>query len=239
MKRNILVVLMFLSFNVLLADNPFKVQILGGFAVPFKKYETGLALTQTYESLKFRPGGLFDYGLKIGYELNPKVEAAFNIHYQISYLSPTASNVDDRFTKLMLQPEVLYIVNVTKSVKFKYGVGLSYAINPVFDIDATQIKGGAHNIFHFKNSMGFALSAEHEIYLRKKKNLSFVTGFSFRYNMLEVDHVISDGNPADIDYFPSDFGNNLKKLNASGLDITLGVCYHFELAGKHRVYEYE
>lgn len=239
MKRIFLVVLLFLSFNVLLADNPYKVQILGGFAVPFKKYETGLALTQTYESLKFRPGGSFDYGLKIGYEFNPKVETDLKVHYQISYLTPGASNVDDRFTKLMLQPEVLYILSLKKSVKFKFGGGLSYAINPVFDIDATQIQGGAHNIFYFKNSLGFALSAEHEIYLRKKMNLSFVTGFSFRYNMIKVDHVISDGNPAAIDYFPSGFGNNLKKLNAGGLDISMGVCYHFELAGKNRVYEYE
>lgn len=238
MKINILVVLMFLSFNVLMADNPFKVQILGGFAVPLKKYDSGLALIETNENLKFLPGGLFDYGLKVGYKINSKVETDLTLHHQISYLIPDATNVDDKFTKLMLQPEVMFIYNYKQNVKLKYGFGLSYAIKPIFDVDATQIKGGAHNIFYFKNSMGLSLSVQHEIYLRKKKRLSMVTGFSFRYNILKIDHATSNGNLLDVNYLTSNYRNIVQKINASGLDITIGLCYHFQLSGSNRVYEY-
>lgn len=162
-------------------------------------------------------GGGFGFGLKYGYEINKHIDLALGFKYQVSDLIPYLNNATITVERSVLSFTPSYIVPISggDAMRIKFGVGLDKYFSSVLSADTRNLSNGFLLDWKYKSDLGYHLSAIFE--LNASDNWSLNYGLNWYKSSFKF-------NSGGISY-PTD--SRLINPNGSGLDLILGIFYHF------------
>jgi len=238
--RNIVIALLFSPF--LYSQNPHKpdslkkpqAQDIGPFHLGVRlnfigkgmsDIQTGIKTTTGKDVVLSAGGGGF-YEFDLGYNVNKSCDISFLVATSSSHLNPRLSNVPGSFTRTLFGGYISYIVPVTDRAFFNLSAGILYASNPVLDIDASQLKGGGHNIYSYNSALAPMAQIEYEKF-GKKKFVSWSIGLQYYNVAYSVKSVTSNGTSVPVSALPSSF-DIIKNMDGSTININIGISFHIK-----------
>ncbi|MGC8823158.1 MAG: DUF2846 domain-containing protein [Bacteroidales bacterium] len=162
-------------------------------------------------------GGGFVFGFKYGYELSKYFDLAFDACYQFSSLSPTINNGDVTFKRWIfsLTPSLIIPISDGETMRIKLGAGIDGYVENSLNFHLSKISGGFSEDWSYKNTAGYHVSVIFEM------NASSNWSFNYGLKWYTVSYSFESGGL----HYPTD--NNLKEPNGSGIDLVVGIYYHF------------
>jgi hypothetical protein len=162
-------------------------------------------------------GGGFGIALKYGVELGKHFDLAFDLGYQSSGLTPALNNATVSFGRgvLAVTPSLIAPIQDGYAMRLKIGAGLAYMFGTSMSIDGSKVQGGFKDDWDYTNALGYHFSTLLE--MNTSEYWSFLFGvkvYGSRYDFLEGSR-----------NYPIDPG--LKNGIGSGLDLLMGIFYHF------------
>jgi hypothetical protein len=206
--------------NLQPSDEPLKrpknrIGVQFGVGTGFEK--TPIYITEDDRESKFSFGGGFGIGLMYGIELNKHFDLAMDMAYQSSGLSPALNNASWDFGRgiVTITPSVIIPIDDGYSMRVKIGAGLNYIWGTKLSIEGSKIPEGFNDTWDYSNSIGYHLKTAFELNFTESWSLLYglkLYGAKFEF--------IEGGSR-----FP--LINSLKNPSGTGLDLQVGLYYHF------------
>ncbi len=201
--------------------------MFGGFG--FEKHD--LFETTDGDIVRLSPGGGFGGKLSLGYCLTPLFNVNLEIGAQNSPLSEEVGNANGKFTRTFLLGTLRYLIPLNKKSSINIGGGVGYYLSGKLDGDASQLQGGGHNIYEYKNTVGIHVLGEYERYISGFSFLearwSWCIGLKYYNISYTLDALSSNGVSIPIIQLPSAITNEFGELDGSGIDMLFSiVMYH-------------
>lgn len=211
-----------LGTNAQVVRNPLSIEVFFGGAKG-SDIESGLILEDSTDIMLSLGGGAL-VGINIGYRFDNYIEVFFSFFSQHSSLDPPISNATGTFTKQVISPIVSYKFHPNKKLFLNIGVGFRSSMGNELDIDASDIDGGGHNIFIYKDDIGPSGLIGLELYASRRFSLTLSSNFySQKYKLAKVN---LDGTEYDIDNLNPDVLSKIDNLKGSGIDLKFGLRFH-------------
>ena len=188
-----------------------------------EKHEVGR--TTDNDEISISGGGGVGGQLIIGYRLSPTFDLNLGVAIQNSSLKPDVENADGKFFRTALLANIKYRIQISSSSLINVGGGFGYYFPGELDIDASEISGGAHNIYEYDNSPGIHLLAEYEGFFRK--DFSWSIGLQYSIVSYDIKSAKSNEITVPLDQLPASVRDEVGELDGSGVDLRIGVNYYF------------
>lgn len=202
------------------------------FGGGFNSFDTGLR-TETNEVIEVSSGGGTSIGITGAYAFSGNWLAGGELNYQFTMMSPPVDNADGGFKHMNILASIQRLFPVGKRENaFLLSAGPVLSTSNMFDFDASQVPGGAHNTYHYKPAGGGQISTE---FILQKGDGGFAFVFGLRTNFIryKLDRVNSNGVEFDAEGILLDFlQTDVTKPNGAGMDLTIRGIYRF--AEKHQ-----
>jgi len=194
--------------------------IFGG--VGFDQHLIGI--TTDEEEINISAGGGFGIMAIFAYNFNSLWEASINAGFQNSSLSKDVKNVEGDFSRTFFSASLKYRINVTENGYIKIGGGYGFYTPRDLDVDASEVAGGAHNIYEYDGNSGPHLSAEYEHIAT-----NYTIGGGLRYVNVQYDmsSAKSNGISIPLSLLPSEVKKEFLEFNGSGIDFFFSISYLF------------
>ena len=191
--------------------------------VGIKNHEVGE--TTENEKIKISGGGGLGGVLNLGYGITSSWDLNIGFGIQYSSLQPQVENADGSFFRTILLTTIKYRIPVSSSGIINIGTGAGYYLPDDLDVDVSKIPEGAHNIYSYKNAVGFHLQAEYEGFFNP--NLTWIIGLKYYHISYDLEAVSMNGISYPISDFPAEIISELGELDGSGIDLILSLNYYF------------
>jgi hypothetical protein len=201
-------------------DTPFerpKSRLGLNFNSGFGFQDTQLITTTDGGKSSLSAGGGTAVGLKYGYELNRSFDLAVDVFYQYSELMPRLKNGSINFGRGVFSVTPSYIIPIQggDGRRIKAGAGFDYYFGNRMNFKTSSIPGGINDNWIYKNALGFHANFIYEI------NFSEKVSFNYGLKYYNVSYSFESG------YKTYPLGQDLITPNGTGLDLMLGIFYHF------------
>ena len=200
-----------------------ELQIGGGGG--FSSINTGL-ITDKKDTVKISAGGGGSFGILTAYKFNKNFEVSLAGFIQTSSLTPSVSNASGFFDRNVIEPVIKYLFYIKKNFSLGMGAGFHYGMKGILDLDASKIKGGAHNIYKYGNSSGATAIFEYRR-LPSKHNFSYGFGLKYYGAKWNLKSISSDGKDIPLQYVSKEILDKIQMLDGSAIEAFLGLAYHF------------
>lgn len=166
----------------------------------------------------FSFGGGTAVGFSYAHEFRKNFEVEVDLGGQFSQLDKPIENGSMEFsrTNLSISPYYMLPLGSKEKYRLKLGAGLDYIFAAQFDFDLSKIQGGIRDSWKYDNTVGEHLSVGLEINPGKKR-FSIVPELVYQ-------HAVYKFASGGVSY-PTD--SNMKTPDGSGLNMMVGVHYHF------------
>ena len=160
-------------------------------------------------------GGGFLFGIKYGYELTKKLDIAVDFNYQFSFLIPTLNNAAVNFNRsyVALTPSYIFPIGKNDNMRLKAGLGIDYLWYSKLIVNTSNLTTGFNDSWYYSKTLGYHAT------LLFEKNLNEKWSFSAALKYYYVKYQGTYENPNEKD--------KLYNSNGSGIDLILGLNYHF------------
>lgn len=202
-------------------SNRFKVEGSFSYGGGTKKIELGK--TTDGKTISLSPGGGAGVAITLGYNFYSKLYIDLTAGFQFSRLSPNVENADGSFDRSPLLATLKYRIPVVTNAGLKLGGGIGYYASGEWDVDASEVPNGAHNIVKYDGTTGFHIILECEIFAPRKPNVNFTFGAKYYNVSYDANACTSNGISVPVKYLPDE----LRTLNGSGFDFSLGLGWYF------------
>lgn len=183
----------------------------GGFEKSFKMpMENGESTSESF-------GGGIGIGIRYGHEFTRSFDMAIDFDYRSSSLQPHVTNANVSFDRILLGITPSYIIPIDggDAMRIKVGAGPDYYMFSALKIETSKLKDGVDDKWLYKSTYGFHVSANYELNF----NDSWSVNYGLKYYYVKYEFKSSDkAIPAT---------NKLNKPDGSGIEVLLGVNYHF------------
>jgi hypothetical protein len=181
--------------------------------------------TNQNDDIKMSGGGGFGGNLMLGYSLSPAWDLGAEVSIQNSSLQPKVENASGSFLRTAISAKIKYRFPVSSTGSINIGGGAGYYMPNEFDIDASSVSGGAHNIYGYDNAVGFQLLGEYEGFFTS--SFGWILGLKYYNVTYDLNSAKSNGIDVPLNQLPSDIKNELNKLDGSSVDLVLSLTYYF------------
>jgi len=195
------------------------------FLLGFGTNNIEVGVTTENDKIKISGGGGLGGVLNLGYGVTPQWDLIVGVGLEYSSLQPQVENADGSFFRTMFLSTIKYRIPVSASGIINIGAGAGYYLPDDLNVDMSQIPQGAHNIYSYKNTVGFHLQAEYEGFFNE--NLTWVIGLKYYNISYDLEAVSSDGISYPINNLPEDIISEIGELDGSGVDLILSLNYYF------------
>ncbi len=162
-------------------------------------------------------GGGVGIGLKYGYEINRFFDLSFEYNYHYSMLMPNVKNANVSFSNssIAITPSLIIPYADGDVTRFRLGAGIDKYFGENLNLKTSQLAGGLDHKFNYTSNIGTHINFVYETNLTK----------TWSMNLELIYHNIN------FDFKPSVPGEqvdpNFNKMDGSGIDLNIGVSYHF------------
>jgi hypothetical protein len=187
-------------------------------------------ITTTGEEVKISNSGVVTGGIVVGYTAKNHLDYSIGLLIANSYLMPGVDNASASFHKVYLNPIIKYILETRdETIDFNFGIGLILTNQPMLDIDGSEVSGGGHNQYVYKNAMGPTFSFEFQNGPEALKG--FILKFYAKYTILtyKLKTALMDGINWPLDQLPVEVQSEVIKLKANGFEVGLGLAFRIPL----------
>lgn len=204
---------------------PFRVEGIMNLGFGFTKNNTGLIL-ENGDDVTISPGGGMGFGAVLGYTFWQHLDGSVGIAYQTSAMDKIITNAKGHFSRILLSPAVQYFFTLKfKNARLGFGAGASIAAGSSMNLDAHKVQGGAHNIYRYAVAVG--PSGQCMYYYPFNQRVTFNFGCKIYQLKYRLNRVESDGKEIPVSKLPADILEDVEKLDGSGIDLVIGMSYHF------------
>lgn len=183
----------------------------------------GLTKTAMYYTNKgdsyISTGGGYGIGLKYGYEITNLIDIAFDFNYQFSLLNPYLNNATSTFKRgyISISPSFIIPLRDGDRMRFKIGGGYDFYFDNMLIIGGKNVpNGGFNDTWNYDITSGWHACVNYEL------NFSDKMSFDFGLKYYNVKYKFKSSSLM----YPKD-DSGLKNPDGSGVDILMGVFYHF------------
>jgi hypothetical protein len=164
-------------------------------------------------------GGGYGIGAKYGYEITNYLDIALDFNYQFSFLIPYLNNATSTFKRgyISITPSYIIPLQDGERMRLKIGGGYDYYFDNMVIIGGINVpNGGFNDTWKYDKTSGWHACVNYELNFSDKMSLNFgVKYYNVKYSFKSSSLMI-----------PSD-DSGLKNPDGSGVDILMGVFYHF------------
>lgn len=156
--------------------------------------------------------------LQYGHEFSKNFEVTIDIGGQFGSLDQKVSNGSMDFNHTILSLTPFYVLPITSDDKYrlKFGAGIDFLYNAELNFDLSQLPGGLKDDWKYNSAFGEHLSLIIEMNLQSRFSIS--AGVKWQ----NANYTFNTGSNS----LP--ITSDLKSPSGSGIDILLGVYYHFD-----------
>ncbi|ACF12477.1 hypothetical protein Ctha_0005 [Chloroherpeton thalassium ATCC 35110] len=186
-----------------------------------------LDLFQKYDGdlVTLSAGGGVGGKLSFGYYLTPQFNANIEFGPQYSLLSESLDNADGGFSRTFVLGTLRLMLPISNDASINIGGGIGSYMGGELDIDASKLYGGAHNIYEYKNAVGFHLLTEYEKFL-EDGIWSFCIVLKYYNVTYDLDGVSSNGYSFPTEWLSEEVKNQIGELDGSGIDLYVSIIMH-------------
>ena len=199
-----------------------KLRIEGSFfyGVGIEKIDVGE--TTEDEAITISAGGGGGGTITFGYSFSKELEGDVGAGFQRATLSKDVENADGNFDRILLLVTLKYKIPATSTGQVKIGAGGGYYGSGELDVDASQVPGGAHNVYEYDDAFGFHITGEYEGFFSARK-WSWILGIKYYNVKYDVNSLTSNG----ISVQPNQIPKEGRELDGSGVDLTFAMARYF------------
>lgn len=202
-------------------DSSGKVRLEGSLLLGIGFDDVDLGVTTDGDTISLSGGGGVGFTLGLGYGLSSNIDLDLHLGSQASSLKPSVSNADGEFTRTMLLGTLKYRKTLTSSNYLKFGAGLGIYTGGEWDVDASLVPGGAHNVIEYKDALGVHATFEYEHV--NHRNIGLAVGL--RLYIVEYSAETASSNGVSV---PASFlMDEVRNLDGSGMDLTMSISKYF------------
>jgi hypothetical protein len=194
------------------------VSVHGAFGVGFSSVDVGT--TSSGETVTISGGGGAGFGVGIGYGITRKFDVDLDLGGQASVLRPAVNNAEGTFTRAYLLATLKRKFPTSDTGQFKAGIGAGIYFGGQLDVDLRDA-GGDHTVVDYDPAIGFHLTGEFERFIRPN------TSITFGAKMYFVKYEASSYKQNGVDMPVGGLISDVKKLDGSGLDVSLALNIYF------------
>ncbi|MEI6694630.1 MAG: DUF2846 domain-containing protein [Bacteroidota bacterium] len=183
----------------------------------FNSFPMFLTTDSAYSKISFAGG--YGIGIKYGCEISKHFDLAIDINYQFSILMPYLSNATTVFRRgsISITPSYIIPIGDGETKRLKIGGGYDFYCLPQLSVGGYKIQKGFNETWNYNLASGFHASVNFEMNFSTKWSLNY--GLKYYY----VKYTYLSGG---INRWPKE-GDALYNTNGSGIDLLLGLYYHF------------
>jgi hypothetical protein len=174
--------------------------------------------------VKISGGGGVGGALILGYSISSEFDLSAGFAFQQSNLRPKVENAEGKFMRTSLIATVKYRLPIATKGLLRFGAGIGYYMPDDLDLDMSNVSEGAHNIYSYKSSVGFHISAEYEGFF--SQDFSWTAGLKFVSVTYDLESAQSNGISVPIDALPQETLDEIGELNGNSIDLTLSLNYY-------------
>jgi Protein of unknown function (DUF2846). len=178
---------------------------------------TGMMTNSLGGQSKISFGGGYGMGLRYGHEFTKHFDLAFELNYQESELTPRLTNASMAFGRgtISITPSYVFPIKGGETMRIKLGGGIDGYFGSQLRFDFSKISGGFKDNWNYKGAIGYHFLAIYEMNLSESWSLDYgLKYYGVNYNFEKGQFTL-----------PTD--KRLSTPNGSGIDLTVGVYYHF------------
>lgn len=190
------------------------------FGVGLDKIEIGT--TTAGDVVSISGGGGVGGAITLGYSFSKELEADLGAGFQHGTLSKKVENAKGSFERILVLATLKYKIPVRRNGQVKIGGGAGYYGSGELDLDASQVAGGAHNIYKYDDAFGFHVTGEYEGFFSARK-WSWIIGVKYYNVRYDVKSCTSSGVSVPANQIPEDG----REVDGSGVDFILAIARYF------------
>lgn len=178
---------------------------------------TGMITNTLGGESKISFGGGAGMGIRYGHEFTKHFDLAFELSYKESELTPRLTNASMTFGRgvFSITPSYIFPIKGGETMRVRLGGGLDGYFGSQSRFDFSKMSGGMKDTWSYKGAIGYHFSAMYEM------NLSETWSLDYGLKYYGVNYNFEKGQYS----YPTD--KNLGTPNGSGIDLIVGVYYHF------------
>ena len=190
----------------------------------FDNFKSGI-ITENGDDVLISAGGGIAVGLFANTPLTDKWVLGNEINFHIAELLTPLENATGMFTHFSYMPSIKYSLLFNNEIMalLPYA-GPVIAFSGKYDLDASKIPNGAHNIFYYKAGTGFSIGCEFMVW-PKKRRIGGVAGIRFTSIKYSLKDASSNGTKFTRDQIEQYLGRDMLEPRGDAIDMTVGIIY--------------
>jgi len=149
---------------------------------------------------------------------------------QNSTLSKKVKNVKGDFSRNFLLGTLRFKIPVSLSGSVNLGGGMGRYMGGEMDVDASDVSGGAHNIYNYKTATGFHFMLEYEHFKHELSLLSakwcWGIGVKLYRVTYDLESMTQNGKSIPISQLPQSVKDETMELDGSGTDLVVFITMY-------------
>ena len=202
--------------NAAVVEYKDRLGLIIGYGTGFQTIPIATLTSGSQTSISFGGGTFVQF--QYGHQFSRNFDVTIDIGGQFSSLDQKVSNGNMDFNRTILSLTPFYVIPITRdeTYRLKIGAGIDFLFNAELNFDLSQISGGIKDDWKYDSAFGEHVSLIVETDIQPR--LSISAGARWQ----NAKYAFSTGGNS----FP--ITGDLRDPNGSGIDILLGVCYHFD-----------
>lgn len=199
----------------------FKIEAYFSAGAGFKQHKIG----ETTESkdINISGGGGIGFALTIGYVISSNMDLDLSAGIQNTSLSENVSNAEGTFHRNVLLSTLKYKINISNNKQAKIGAGIGFYMTGKWDVDGSEVPGGAHEIIEYDNTMGFHITGDYENMFIS--NWSWSVGLKFYSVSYKAKSAESNGVSVPVNLV----NDEIRELNGGGFALMFSIVKYFKI----------
>ncbi len=192
----------------------------------FDNFKSGI-ITENGDDVLMSAGGGVALGLFFNTPISKKWVLGNEVNFHIAELLTPLENATGMFTHFSYMPNLKFaLLFPNKIMAVMPFAGPVIAFNGKYDLDATKITNGAHNIFYYKAGTGFSLGCEFMVWA-KRRRIGGIAGLRYTGIKYSLKEASSNGTKFTRDQIEQYLDNDILNPKGNAIDATAAFIYLF------------